>query len=294
MATLLDELASVAEAWVGRRDERRRPGGRSRPARAGRHELVPGPASAAVHDPAGRVDARGADLDVRQRRDEHRGQPRRGLRGPDRLHLATRRTLEEFATDKDKTHMKLEQGVEFLMRLIVGFLAFQDKDGDGIKVMRDVLTGWDAPGIDIDSPDAPKRSDIISGRMTSFSFGADSLEQDPLEKGGSTSPGRWSTRPRAAPESSWRSAAASRSSRRRATGGRSRSRAGPTPGPRCSSEDRRRSRPAARTAATSPSAWGTPPTRRTPRPRRPASPTRPTRSASSATPASTSATSPSP
>ena len=27
------------------------------------------------------------------------------------------RTLEEFATDKDKTHMKLEQGVEFLMRL---------------------------------------------------------------------------------------------------------------------------------------------------------------------------------
>ena len=169
---------------------------------------VPAPASAAVHDPAGRVDARGAHLDVRRVGDEHRGQPRRGLRGADRLHLAARPDSRGVRDRQaDKTHMKLEQGVDVPDAARSSGSRVQDKDGDGIKVMRDVLTGWDAPGIDIDSPDAPKRSDIISGRMTSFSFGADSLEHDPLAKGsGSTSRGRSSTRPRAARGCSSRSA----------------------------------------------------------------------------------------
>ena len=55
--------------------------------------------------------------------------------------------------------------------------------------MRDVLTGWDAPGLDVDSPDAPERSDVISGRMTSISFGADSLDAGRRSRrAGSTSP----------------------------------------------------------------------------------------------------------
>lgn len=37
----------------------------------------------------------------------------------------------------------------------------------------DVMTGWDGPGVDIDSPDTPAQADLVSERMTSLSFGWD-------------------------------------------------------------------------------------------------------------------------
>ena len=36
------------------------------------------------------------------------------------------------------------------------------------------MTGWDGRGIDVDSTDTPLRSDIVSERMTSISFGGES------------------------------------------------------------------------------------------------------------------------
>jgi hypothetical protein len=48
-----------------------------------------------------------------------------------------------------------------------------DKDDD-VKVIKDVMSGWDAPGVDIDSTLPVLRSDIVSNRMSSFSFGGNS------------------------------------------------------------------------------------------------------------------------
>jgi len=43
----------------------------------------------------------------------------------------------------------------------------------GVKRIPDVLTGWDGPGLDLDSTQTPTRSDVISSRMTSLSLGWD-------------------------------------------------------------------------------------------------------------------------
>ncbi len=92
------------------------------------------------------------------------------------------RSVEQLTEGADAMPGKLEAGVEFLTRVLVGVLAFLDKE-DGIRSMHDVLTGWDAKGIDIDSPDLPRRSDVVSARMTSFSFGSDTTDPaDPSVK----------------------------------------------------------------------------------------------------------------
>jgi hypothetical protein len=63
--------------------------------------------------------------------------------------------------------------MDFLARVAALTLGVLDRNDD-IKVMKDVMTGWDGRGIDVDSTDTPLRSDIISERMTSFSFGGES------------------------------------------------------------------------------------------------------------------------
>ena len=63
--------------------------------------------------------------------------------------------------------------MDFLARVAAVTLGALDRD-DGIKVMKDVMTGWDGRGIDVDATDTPLRADVIAERMTSFSFGGDS------------------------------------------------------------------------------------------------------------------------
>src|SRR5262249_7505548 len=55
----------------------------------------------------------------------------------------------------------------------------------GVELIPDVLTGWDGPGLDVDSPQAPARADVVSDRMTSLSFAWDTggLSTDPSAAG---------------------------------------------------------------------------------------------------------------
>jgi hypothetical protein len=49
----------------------------------------------------------------------------------------------------------------------------------------DVMTGWDGPGVDVDSSTTPAKADLVSERMTSLSFGwqTDGLSTDPSAAG---------------------------------------------------------------------------------------------------------------
>ena len=83
------------------------------------------------------------------------------------------KSLEQLDPGRDASPELVSATIDFLVRaaaIVVGALDREDE----IKVVRDVLTGWDAPGIDLDSPDPPRHSDVISGRMSSISFGANS------------------------------------------------------------------------------------------------------------------------
>jgi hypothetical protein len=55
----------------------------------------------------------------------------------------------------------------------------------GVELIPDVLTGWDGPGLDVDSPQTPARADVVSERMTSISFAWDTggLSTDPSAAG---------------------------------------------------------------------------------------------------------------
>jgi hypothetical protein len=55
----------------------------------------------------------------------------------------------------------------------------------GVELIPDVLTGWDGPGLDVDSPQTPARADVVSERMTSISFAWDTggLSTDPSASG---------------------------------------------------------------------------------------------------------------
>ena len=49
---------------------------------------------------------------------------------------------------------------------------------DKIGITGDLLAGWDALGLDIDSADTPSRADVISNQMVSFSFATDFEDND--------------------------------------------------------------------------------------------------------------------
>jgi hypothetical protein len=63
--------------------------------------------------------------------------------------------------------------MDFLVRVAAVVLGALDRNDD-IKVMKDVMTGWDGRGIDVDATDTPLHADVVSERMTSFSFGGES------------------------------------------------------------------------------------------------------------------------
>jgi hypothetical protein len=94
------------------------------------------------------------------------------------------RALLGFLWQPGKSLEKLDPGarprpdlgaptMEFLARAAAVTLGALDRNDD-IRVMKDVITGWDGRGIDVDTPEVPLRSDVLSERMTSFSFGGDS------------------------------------------------------------------------------------------------------------------------
>lgn len=95
------------------------------------------------------------------------------------------RSLEQIAGGPDAKPGYLEAGVDVVTRLLAGLLGLLDRDEKhAITVLHDVMTGWDARGIDLDSPVRPTRADVVSARMTSFSFGADTFRpEDPSASG---------------------------------------------------------------------------------------------------------------
>jgi hypothetical protein len=83
------------------------------------------------------------------------------------------KSLEQLAPGPDARPDRVAPTMDFLARVAAVVLGALDRDDD-IKVMKDVMTGWDGRGLDVDSTDTPLRSDVISERMTSISFGGDS------------------------------------------------------------------------------------------------------------------------
>ncbi len=84
------------------------------------------------------------------------------------------KSLEGLAFGPDARPERLEAGVDFLVRVAAIILGGLGVKND-INPVRDVMTGWDAPGIDLDSSDPVSRADVVSARMTSISFGADTI-----------------------------------------------------------------------------------------------------------------------
>jgi hypothetical protein len=83
------------------------------------------------------------------------------------------KSLEQYDPGADRRPDLVAPIMDLLARVAAVTLGALDRDDD-IKVMKDVLTGWDGRGLDVDSSDSPLRSDVISERMTSFSFGGES------------------------------------------------------------------------------------------------------------------------
>lgn len=65
--------------------------------------------------------------------------------------------------------------VDGLIRGIVAAIAVVDqtKDGDALNALGDVIVGWDAAALDVDSPARPTAADVLAGRMVSLALRRD-------------------------------------------------------------------------------------------------------------------------
>jgi hypothetical protein len=84
------------------------------------------------------------------------------------------KALEQLAGPAEPPPDRVGATIDFLVRVAAITLGALNRDDD-VKAVKDVLTGWDGRGIDVDSTEPPLRSDIVSSRMTSLSIGGDSL-----------------------------------------------------------------------------------------------------------------------
>jgi hypothetical protein len=84
------------------------------------------------------------------------------------------KSIEQLDPGPDNQPDHVSAAMEFIARVAVIVLGALDKDNH-VKVVKDVMSGWDAPGLDLDSTQPVLRSDIVSNRMSSFSFGGDSV-----------------------------------------------------------------------------------------------------------------------
>ncbi len=94
------------------------------------------------------------------------------------------RTLEQLNPGADPNvqspllNHRLVDGIFRLGATVLGFMHVNRKWKD---ITGDVLAGWDAPGLDLDSKDPARAADIISNQMVSFSFAPEigDFEDDP-------------------------------------------------------------------------------------------------------------------
>ena len=102
---------------------------------------------------------------------------------------------------------------DFSVRVAAIIVSFLDRK-DEIAVVRDMLTGWDGPGLDVDDPRPPTRADVDLAaddvaRLRRGDTGGDGRRPPPGR--GSSSPRRWCRRTRAGRRCSSPSAATPRS-----------------------------------------------------------------------------------
>jgi len=83
------------------------------------------------------------------------------------------KSLEQFDPGAKSRPDLIAPTMDFLVRAAAVVLSAINKDGDKITFMKDVMTGWDGRGLDVDTTETPLRSDVVSERMTSFSFGGE-------------------------------------------------------------------------------------------------------------------------
>jgi hypothetical protein len=83
------------------------------------------------------------------------------------------KSLEQFDPGANRRPDLVAPTMDFLVRVAAVVLSAINKDGDKITFMKDVMTGWDGRGLDVDTTEIPLRSDVVSERMTSFSFGGE-------------------------------------------------------------------------------------------------------------------------
>lgn len=66
-----------------------------------------------------------------------------------------------------------ERSVDGLLRLGAAVLGWMHGNEAWKDITGDLLVGWDAPGLDLDSPTRPQKADVIANSMMSFSFSPD-------------------------------------------------------------------------------------------------------------------------
>ena len=71
-------------------------------------------------------------------------------------------------TARDKTFYVIDGLIRGVMAAIATI--DQTKDEFNENMLSDVIVGWDAPGLDIDSPTRPTAADLLASRMVSFSL----------------------------------------------------------------------------------------------------------------------------
>ena len=87
------------------------------------------------------------------------------------LPLPARQDAEALDPGDDPTALV----TDFAVRVGAVAIAWFDKDNDvgenDIESVRDILTGWDGPGLDVGTPVVPSAADVVSQRMTSIALG---------------------------------------------------------------------------------------------------------------------------
>lgn len=85
------------------------------------------------------------------------------------------RTLSHLNPDGDSgpRHVFSEHSVDGVLRLGATVLGWMHANEKWKDISGDVLAGWDAPGLDLDSPVPPRKADVIANSMVSFSFSPD-------------------------------------------------------------------------------------------------------------------------
>jgi hypothetical protein len=96
------------------------------------------------------------------------------------------RSIEDFAAAQGDAPIPdyVSALMELYLRGFASLVSWFDKE-DQLEFVKDEMTGWDTRGLDFDSTEPLRRSDVVASRMTSFSFGGDSHRRrsEPANRG---------------------------------------------------------------------------------------------------------------